>query len=107
MIAVSQRQRGGKQSRNLSIMAGLSKVGQLLNRADSTTRYSGFGGVSSVETNKNTNILGGILEGAFGELHRQTVEVESKELEKILDRPSVWMISSGTSVRVLVNNAGW
>lgn len=107
LIAVSQSQRGRKQSRNLSVMAGLSKVGQLLNRADSTTRYSSFGSSSSIETNRDANILGGILEGTFGELHRQTVEVESKELEKILDRPSVWMIPSGTSVRVLVNNSGW
>lgn len=107
LIAESQRQRGGKQNLKLSVLAGLSKVGQLLNRADSTTRYSGFGGVSSHSKNGDANILGGILEGAFGELHRQAVAVESEELEEILERPYIWVIPEGEVVRVFVNNSGW
>ena len=107
LIAESQRQGGGKQNLKLSVMAGLSKVGQLLNRADSTTSYSGFGGVSSHSRNGDTNVLGGILEGAFGELHRQAVAVESEELEEILDRPYIWVIPEGEAVQVFVNKSGW
>ncbi|NES01778.1 MAG: hypothetical protein F6K22_02420 [Okeania sp. SIO2F4] len=107
LIAESQRQRGGKQNLKLSVLAGLSKIGQLLNRADSTTRYSGFGGVSSHSKNGDANILGGILEGAFGELHRQAVQVSSEELEEILERPYIWVIPEGEVVQVFVNNSGW
>ena len=108
LIAVSQRQRGGKQNLRLSIMAGLSRVGQLLNRAESTTTYSGFGGVSSnTQNDEDPNILGGILEGAFGELHRQSSKFEEEELEEILERPFIWVIEAGEKVKIFVNNSGW
>ncbi|NET45883.1 TrbI/VirB10 family protein [Okeania sp. SIO2B3] len=108
LIAQSKRQRGGKQNLRLFIMAGLSRMGQLLNRADSKTTYSGFGGVSShSQHNDNPNLLGAILEGAFGEMHRQASNFESEELEKILDRPFIWVIEAGEKVKIFVNNSDW
>ncbi|NES64169.1 MAG: TrbI/VirB10 family protein [Okeania sp. SIO2D1] len=108
LIAQSKRQRGGKQNLRLSIMAGLSRMGQLLNRADSKTTYSGFGGVSShSQHNDNPNLLGAILEGAFGEMHRQASNFEEEELEKILDRPFIWVIEAGEKVKIFVNNSDW
>ncbi|MBD2060585.1 hypothetical protein H6F88_32085 [Oculatella sp. FACHB-28] len=99
------RERIADMDLNLALMGALSQVGTLLNRPDhQTTMTSPYLSTTSIR-NGDTNILGGIMQGAFDSLLEETQERQQREIEEILQRPHLWYIPSGEPLQILINSS--
>lgn len=88
-----------------ALFGALGQVGQLLNRPrNESTTTSPYLSSTSI-TNGNTNIVGGILQGAFGSLTQQVQQRHQQEMQDILNRPNLWIVPAGQRLQVFVNNS--
>jgi hypothetical protein len=88
--------------RAMFFFGALSKVGELLNRSDSSVVITANGSSSST-TNGNANILGGVLQGGFGALAQQQQQRNQQWYQEILRRPDIRYIPAGKELSLYVN----
>jgi hypothetical protein len=88
---------------SLNILTGaLGRVGQVLNQPASTIASVGIGSTTTV-TNREPNILGAVLEGGFRDLPATWSQRNQQALQEIANKPNVYTIPQGRSVRIFVN----
>jgi Bacterial conjugation TrbI-like protein len=88
--------------RAMFFFGALSKVGELLNRSDSSVVITANGSSSST-TSGNANILGGVLQGGFGALAQQQQQRNQSWYQEILRRPDIRYIPAGKELSLYVN----
>ena len=101
----SGRRRVARMEVETAVFGALGQVGQLLDRPrNESTTTSPF--LSSTSTrNGNTNIVGGVLQGAFGTLTPQVQQRHQQEMQDILNRPKLWIVPAGQPLQVFVNTS--
>jgi Bacterial conjugation TrbI-like protein len=88
---------------SLNILTGaLGRVGQVLNQPSSTIASVGIGSTTTV-TNREPNIFGAVLEGGFRDLPATWSQRNQQALQEIANKPNVYTIPQGRSVRIFVN----
>ena len=88
-----------------ALFGALGQVGQLLNRPrNESTTTSPYLSSTSI-SNGDTNIVGGILQGAFGSLTQQVQQRHQQEMQDMLNRPNLWIVPAGQHLQVFVNNS--
>lgn len=87
------------------LMGALSQVGELTNRATSTSTFNGIGGTSTSSTYSSPNYLGAILEGGFGNLSEQLEERNQQAIQDLQNRPQLWWVEAGTRVEIAVTRS--
>jgi hypothetical protein len=89
---------------NVALMGALGQVGTLLNRpANQTTVTSPYLSSTSL-SNGGTNIVGGLLQGAFDPLMKRMQDRQKQEMEQILKRPNLWYIPAGRELQIFTNS---
>jgi hypothetical protein len=101
----SGRRQVARMDVQTALFGALGQVGQLLNRPrnESTTTSPYLS--STAITNGDTNIVGGILQGAFGSLTQQVQQRHQQERQDILNRPNLWIVPAGQRLQVFVHSS--
>jgi hypothetical protein len=90
--------------RAMFFFGALAKVGELLNRSDTSVVITANGSSSSSSSSSgNTNILGGVLQGGFGALAQQQQQRNQQWYQEILRRPDIRYIPAGKELSLYVN----
>jgi hypothetical protein len=106
LIARPFNDKGGEIAQydlTLGLVSGLGKVGEIINRPDSTEDIRDGEYRSTRTSGSNRNIGGAILEGAFGSLGEILSERAKKSTDEIIDRPNIWYVPKDTKVTFIVN----
>lgn len=88
--------------RAMFFFGALSKVGELLNRSDTSVVVTSNGSSSS-SSNGKADILGGVLQGGFGALAQQQQQRNQQWYQEILRRPDIRYIPAGKELSLYVN----
>lgn len=92
----------------LFTLGALGKVGEVLNRPETTTSTVSTNGTFSQSSSSSTgepNLLGAVLEGGFNPLAEQISERNQSEIESFLERPQLWYVPQSQSVQIFVNSS--
>ncbi len=85
-----------------SVLGGVEKVAQIQNQGTSVTRFSSAG-FSSVTSNGKKNPAAGFAEGSLKQVLGEITKDQEQHLQKMKSEPKVFVIKSGTNVRLFVN----
>ncbi|MEM8804448.1 MAG: TrbI/VirB10 family protein [Cyanobacteria bacterium P01_G01_bin.38] len=88
---------------NSALIAGVARAAELINAPESSSVVTNTGGSVVTQENGDSDILAGVLEGAFGELTERMTERNQAALEESQDRPTIWYLSPGTEIEVFIN----
>ncbi|MBD2604071.1 TrbI/VirB10 family protein [Scytonema hofmannii FACHB-248] len=108
LIARPYKDKGGEIAlfdTTLGTIAGLAKVGEIINRQDQTTEDLPFGGSRTRTTGNNRDITGAFLEGAFGKLSETITSRTQQATSEITSRPNIWYVPAYTKISILVNRS--
>lgn len=109
LIARPFKDKGGEVARydtTLAAVAGIAKVGEIINQPDSsTTQNLPLGGTVTSTTGNNRNLTGAFLEGAFGALGQSISSRTQAANAEIAARPNVWYVPANTKVSILINRS--
>jgi hypothetical protein len=99
------RRRVARMEMETAVFGALGQVGQLLDRPrnESTTTSPYLSSTST--SNGDANIVGGVLQGAFGTLTPQVQQRHQQEMQNVLNRPKLWIVPAGQRLQVFVNNS--
>lgn len=86
-------------------MGALSKVGELTNRATSSSTFNGIGGTSQSQTYGSPNYLGAVLEGGFSNLSGQLLSRNQQAIKELRNRPQLWWVEAGGTVEIVVSRS--
>jgi hypothetical protein len=107
---LAEREKSGHRElarldRNRALYGALGQVGQLLNRPHSeSTTTSPYLSSTSIH-NGDANIVGGILQGAFGSLAQQVQQRHQQEMQEIVNRPALWVVPAGQALQVFIHHS--
>ncbi len=87
------------------VMGALGKVGELANRATSTTTFSGVGGVSYSTNYGQPNYVGAVLEGGFEPLAQQWQQRNQQAISERQNLSRLWWVDAGMTVKVIVTRS--
>lgn len=85
-----------------SVLSGVAKAAEIENRPTSQTSINSLS-VSTVTTNDSKNLAAGFAEGSLNELVQRIQSENQQRLQQIQSEPKVFVIDSGTSVQIFVN----
>lgn len=109
LIARPFKDKGGEVARydgTLAAVAGIAKIGEIINQPDSsTTQNLPLGGTVTSTTGNNRNLTGAFLEGAFGALGESISSRTQAANAEIAARPNVWYVPANTKVSILINRS--
>lgn len=109
LIARPFKDKGGEVARydgTLGAVAGIAKIGEIINQPDSsTTQNLPLGGTVTSTTGNNRNLTGAFLEGAFGALGQSISSRTQAANAEIASRPNVWYVPANTKVSILINRS--
>jgi hypothetical protein len=109
LIARPFKDKGGEIARydgTLAAVAGLAKLGEIMNKPDSsTTQNLPLGGTVTSTSGGGRNVTGALLEGAFGALGQSINSRTQAANSEIASRPNVWYVPANTKVSILVNRS--
>lgn len=89
----------------LGSIAGLAKVGEIINRQDETTEDLPLGGTRTRKSGNNRNISGAFLEGAFSALAASVGTRTQTATTEVTSRPNVWYVPGNSKVTLRVNRS--
>ncbi|BAZ18347.1 hypothetical protein NIES4071_102320 (plasmid) [Calothrix sp. NIES-4071] len=89
----------------LGSIAGLAKIGEVINRQDETIDDLPLGGQRTRKSGGNRNITGAFLEGAFGSLSSTVGARTRTATTEILNRPNVWYIPNNSQITLRINRS--
>jgi hypothetical protein len=95
------------RDRKMFVFGALGKVGEILNRPDTTTNTTTTDSSFSqtvISSTDEPNLWGAVLEGGFNPLTEQIKERNQQEIDELLNRPQLWYIPSGQRVQIFVNS---
>lgn len=109
LIARSNSDPGGAiagQDLLVSLLSGLGKVGEVVNRPreDNTIIFDGLGSSQvSRRTTREPDLLAAALEGAFGVAADRLRQRSDKTTDELLSKPKVLVVKKGEEVSVVFN----
>lgn len=90
----------------LGAIAGLAKIGEVINQPDqSTTAITPLGGTVTSTSGNQRNIPGAFLEGAFGALATSVGTRTQAANAEVASRPNVWYVPAKTQITLRVNRS--
>lgn len=89
----------------LGSIAGLAKIGEVINRQDETIDDLPLGGQRTRKSGGNRNITGAFLEGAFGSLSSTVGARTRTATTEIINRPNVWYIPNNSQITLRINRS--
>lgn len=109
LIASPYKGKGGEIAGydvTLGSIAGLAKIGEIINRPDqSTIQTLPLGGTVTSTSGNQRNIAGAFLEGAFGSLTSTVGARTRTATTEIINRPNVWYIPNNTQITLRINRS--
>ena len=107
LIAERRRDDSGLFGRDLQTfgLGAAAKVGEVLNRPQRESTYSGFGGGGSTIERGSPNILGAVLQGGFSPVLESAMQRNERAIQEIESRPPLWYIEQGKGVQVFINSS--
>ena len=107
LIAERRRDDSGLFGRDLQTfgLGAAAKVGEVLNRPQRESTYSGFGGGGSTVERGSPNILGAVLEGGFSPVLESNTRRNERAVQEIESRPPLWYIEQGKNVQIFINSS--
>ncbi|BDA76043.1 unknown protein (plasmid) [Calothrix sp. PCC 7716] len=109
LIARPYKGKGGEiagYDATLGAIAGLAKIGEVINRPDqSTTQTLPLGGTVTSTFGNQRNITGAFLEGAFGSLTSTVGARTRTATTEIINRPNVWYVPANTQITLRINRS--
>ncbi|MDX2096738.1 MAG: TrbI/VirB10 family protein [Leptolyngbyaceae cyanobacterium bins.59] len=87
----------------LVLFGGLAKVGEVINRPQSTSITTGLGVTTTATQTPAPNLAAAALEGGFNFLSQQVNTRNQQAIQATIARPNLWFIDRGTAVKVFVN----
>jgi hypothetical protein len=83
-------------------LGALGKVGEITNRARTTSTFTGVTGTGSTSTFNEPNYTGAVLEGGFNPLARQWEQRNQDAIKQLQNQGVVWAIPPGQSVEIII-----
>lgn len=108
LIARPYKGKGGEiagYDMTLGSIAGLAKVGEIINQQDETTEDLPLGGTRTRTSGGNRNVTGAFLEGAFGALATSVGKRTQTATTEVTSRPNVWYVPGNTKITLRVNRS--
>ncbi|MDM9383548.1 TrbI/VirB10 family protein [Chlorogloeopsis sp. ULAP01] len=95
-----------KYDATLGTIAGLAKVGEIINQPDEeVTEDLPLGGTRTRSRNNNRNLAAAFLEGAFSKLSETVSKRTERATDEINRRPNVWYVPKNTRVTIKVDRS--
>ncbi|MCC5605060.1 TrbI/VirB10 family protein [Nostoc favosum] len=95
-----------KYDTTLGTIAGLAKVGEIINQPDEeVTEDLPLGGTRTRSRNNNRNLGAAFLEGAFGKLGETVSKRTERATDEINRRPNVWYVPKDTKITIKVDRS--
>jgi hypothetical protein len=95
-----------KYDATLGTIAGLAKVGEIINKPDEeVTEDLPLGGTRTRSRNNKRNLGAAFLEGAFGRLSETVSKRTERATDEINRRPNVWYIPKNTKITIKVDRS--
>ncbi|MDZ8052428.1 MAG: TrbI/VirB10 family protein [Aulosira sp. ZfuCHP01] len=95
-----------KYDATLGTIAGLAKVGEIINQPDEeVTEDLPLGGTRTRSRNNNRNLGAAFLEGAFGKLGETVSKRTERATDEINRRPNVWYVPKDTKITIKVDRS--
>nr|MDZ8016337.1 TrbI/VirB10 family protein [Nostoc sp. ZfuVER08] len=95
-----------KYDATLGTIAGLAKVGEIINQPDEeVTEDLPLGGTRTRSRNNNRNLAAAFLEGAFGKLGETISKRTERATDEINRRPNVWYVPKDTKITIKVDRS--
>ncbi|RDH47853.1 TrbI/VirB10 family protein, partial [Fischerella thermalis] len=95
-----------KYDATLGTIAGIAKVGEIINQADEeVTEDLPLGGTRTRSRNNNRNLGAAFLEGAFGKLGETVSKRTERATDEINRRPNVWYVPKDTKITIKVDRS--
>jgi hypothetical protein len=95
-----------KYDATLGTIAGLAKVGEIINQPDEeVTEDLPLGGTRTRSRNNNRNLGAAFLEGAFGKLGETISKRTERATDEINRRPNVWYVPKDTKITIKVDRS--
>lgn len=89
----------------LGTVAGLAKIGEVINQRDETIEDLPLGGTRRRTSGGRRNIPGAFIEGAFSSLSTDIRDRTRKATSEIMSRPKVWYIKNNSQITLRVNRS--
>ncbi|MDF5731364.1 MAG: TrbI/VirB10 family protein [Rhizonema sp. PD38] len=109
LIARPYKNKGAEIARydtTLGAIAGIAKVGEIINRPDEqVTQSLPLGGVITQSSNNKRNLGSAFLEGTFGKLSETIGKRTERATDEIVNRPVVWYVPKNTKITVKVDRS--
>ncbi len=108
LIARPYKGKGGEiagYDMTLGSIAGLAKVGEIINRQDETVEDLPLGGTRTRQSGGDRNISGAFLEGAFGALATSIGTRTQTATTEVTSRPNVWYVAGNSKITLRVNRS--
>ncbi|MEI2579094.1 TrbI/VirB10 family protein [Scytonema sp. PRP1] len=108
LIARPYKGKGGEIAlgdATLGTIAGLAKVGEIINQPEEITEDLLFGGSRTRSRGNNRNIAGAFLQGAFGKVAETMGSRTQKATSEITSRPNIWYVPANTKISIVVNRS--
>jgi hypothetical protein len=108
LIARPYKDKGGEIAlgdATLGTIAGLAKVGEIINQPEEITEDLLFGGSRTRSRGNNRNIAGAFLQGAFGKVAETMGSRTQKATSEITSRPNIWYVPANTKISIVVNRS--
>ncbi len=108
LIARPYKDKGGEIAlgdATLGTIAGLAKVGEIINQPEEITEDLLFGGSRTRSRGSNRNIAGAFLQGAFGKVAETMGSRTQKATSEITSRPNIWYVPANTKISIVVNRS--
>lgn len=95
-----------KYDATLGTIAGLAKVGEIINQPDEeVTEDLPLGGTRTRSRSNNRNLAAAFLEGAFGKLGETVSKRTERATDEINRRPNVWYVPKDTKITIKVDRS--
>lgn len=95
-----------KYDTTIGALAGLAKVGEIMNKPDEEIIEDlPLGGSRTRSRNNNRNMGGAFIEGFFGSLSETVGKRTERATQEISKRPSVWYVAKNTKITIQVNRS--
>ncbi|MEC4813931.1 MAG: TrbI/VirB10 family protein [Scytonema sp. PMC 1069.18] len=95
-----------KYDATLAAIAGIAKVGEIINKPDQqTTQVFPLGGTVTNTSGGRRNIEAAFVEGAFNQLSQTVGKRTERATNEIMNRPNIWYVPKNTKITIRVDSS--
>ncbi|NMF66790.1 hypothetical protein DP113_33965 (plasmid) [Brasilonema octagenarum UFV-E1] len=94
-----------KYDATLGTIAGIAKIGEIINKSEEVTEDLPLGGTRTRTRNNKRSIEGAFVQGFFGKLSDTVSKRTERATEEINRRPNVWYVPKNTKITIRVDRS--